>query len=373
MIPISRPTLGSARSAIGAALSCALALSCGTSELGRPTGTVRQAIAGGQVDEDEKWAGVLHIMKDQNSACSGTLVAPNLVLTALHCVAPLRDDNFECNPDGSITQNVPGAGELASPVPAEQIEIRIGLSASTSELAARGKQLFTTNSPNICSNDLALLVLDRELDLPVSRLRLDEGLVRGEPLTIVGYGMTSISGDLVTRRFIEDIRVVDLGDDSGENNSGGIPPRTILVEPSACKGDSGGPAYAFSEDDNPVVAGVDSIVVGTCGTNTSFSLFTRIAPFKKFILSAFEAAGYPAWEEGQLEPGVDPVEETPDAGVDEDTTSGESSDSENTARPQRLKTGCAIGRSNTGSYLGFGVLFGLALRRRRNTMPISLR
>ncbi len=151
--------------------------------------------------------------------CTGTLIAPNLVISALHCVAPLRDSNFQCNPDGTVTQLSPGAGELGAPVAPEEVSVRVGLDAVHSDVAALGKVLLTTNSLSICNNDLALVLLDTALDLPLSRLRLDEGLALGEPLTIVGYGTNSVSGDPVTRRAIDMVRVSDLGSDITGNTS----------------------------------------------------------------------------------------------------------------------------------------------------------
>lgn len=326
----------------GALIAITSVTSCGESNVGDiEFGQIESAIAGGSVDEEGHWNSVVLLrtpMPGSTQACTGTLVAPNLVLTALHCVAPLRDADFTCNSDGTVTQNKPGAGELSTPVAANLVEIRVGLDAVHQEPAARGKVLITTKSPNICHNDLALVILDTELDLPIARLRLDTPMTLGEPLTIVGYGMTSVSGDEVTRRYVENIRVQDIGLDTGGTATSGAPPRTIVVGASACKGDSGGPAFAHLNDE-PAVAGVDSIVVGTCGSSISRSIFTRLAPFKKLILSSFEEAGYPAWLEGQVAPGVEP--QAPDAGAD-DTTEDDTDDAV-TPRPQRLKTGCSVG------------------------------
>ncbi len=343
------------------------AIACVTS-CGDPTvedvefARVESAIAGGHVDQEEVWPSVVLLrtpMPTSTQSCTGTLVAPNLVLTALHCVAPLRDADFTCNSDGTVTQNKPGAGELATPVAANLVEVRVGLEAVHQEPAARGKVLITTKSLNICHNDLALVILDKDLDLPVSRLRLDTQMTLGEPLTIVGYGMTSVSGDEVTRRYIENIRVQDIGLDTGGSPGSGAPPRTIVVGASACKGDSGGPAFAHI-DDVPAIAGVDSIVVGTCGSSISRSIFTRLAPFKKLVLSAFEEAGHPAWLEGQVAPGVEP--ETPDSGRAETTDEETSDEAETPARPQRLKTGCSVtALTRAGSATPRSGTFGIAL------------
>jgi hypothetical protein len=366
-------------SAWAAGLGYLSTLSCGTPEATEEfeLGINEQAIFGGEIDEAEDWPGVLMLETKVSSqsvqACTGTLIAPNLVISALHCVAPLRDSNFQCNPDGSVNQLKPGAGELGAAVAAEEVKIRVGMNL---EVTTHGKLLVTTNSLNICNNDLALVLLDTELDLPLSRVRLDEEVHLGEPLTIVGYGMTAVSEDLIARRAVHDIRISDLGSDLTGNTSTGAPPRTFVVGPSACKGDSGGPAFSKTADGAPVVVGVDSIIVGKCGSSTSRAIFTRLAPFKKIILSAFEKAGYPAWEEGQIEPGIYPEPIIPDggfpeAGVDETT------EEEVPVKAQRLKTGCSLGGSaNTSEGAGYFALalpLVLALWFRRKTTPISLR
>lgn len=360
-------------------LGCLLAFACGTPDSEEVEfGVLEQPISGGAIDEEQVWPGVLlletQVAAQATQMCTGTLVAPNLVISALHCVAPLRDSNFECNPDGTVTQLSPGAGELGAPVAAEEVKIRVGLDAAVTDVAAKGRVLVTTSSLNICNNDLALVLLDRELDLPVSRLRLDDALSLGEPLTIVGYGTNAVSGDPVTRRFVEKIRVSDLGSDVTGNTSTGAPPRTFVVGPSACKGDSGGPAFSKTAEGAPVVVGVDSIIVGACGSTTSRAIFTRLAPFKKIILNAFEQAGYPAWEEGQIEPGKYPEPVIPDGGLAEAGVDEITEEVEEPVRTQRLKTGCSVAAGQHGAdYVLCFLPWVLAWLVRRKTTPISLR
>jgi hypothetical protein len=332
---------------------------CGVTNEGEwELGRVESEIANGSVDEEQRWNSVVFVrtpMPAGAQLCSGTLVAPNLVLSALHCVAALRDDNFSCNPDGTVTQTKPGAGELGTPASPAVIEIRTGTDAGSKDPEAFGKTLITTKSGNICQNDLALIVLDRDLDVPLSPIRLTNAMRLGEPLTLAGYGMTEGAGGLTKRRFVDNIRVQEIGADNAGNASSGAPPRTFMVGPGACKGDSGGPAFA-SKDGSAAVAGVNSIVVGSCGAITSRSIFTRLTPFEKLIRSAFEEAGYPVWLEGQPAPGVDPEPPAPEETTDDDSPS---------PGPQRLTTGCSI--ANTGGPLvpwASGLILGWLLCRR---------
>lgn len=350
---------------------------CGPEEsLQAEYGVVGQAIAEGQVDTDETWLGVIYLrtkVEKSIQLCSGTLVAPNLVVTAMHCIAPLDDGDFQCDYAGNVIQERPGAGELGLPVNPTQIEVRVGLGAVSSEVAARGSQVFSTNSPNICTNDLAFVVLDTELDLPVAQLRLTQKTVLGEALTIVGYGRTEAVGNDTTRRFKENVRVTDLGTDDASNPLSAAPPRTLVVGPSACEGDSGGPAFApnktgHGDPNQMVIAGVNSIAIGNCGAKTSRSVFTRLDPFKALLADAFSAAGHTVWEEGQTVPGEKLPEPKPEPKPTKPDESG-------TSKPRRLTTGCDVQPSPASSsrvgLLSLLVL-GYALTRRKTT-PTSRR
>ncbi|MDF3064402.1 MAG: hypothetical protein K0R38_3 [Polyangiaceae bacterium] len=72
--------------------------------------------------------GVLILRTDRTrdtSVCSASLIAPNLLLTARHCiVAEYPADNIRCNPDGSLM--VPSGGELGASSPPENLHIFAG-------------------------------------------------------------------------------------------------------------------------------------------------------------------------------------------------------------------------------------------------------
>jgi Trypsin len=355
--------------------------SCGISSSDSASqGTIQQAIAGGQVDADEKWLGVVYVrtkVGQQTQLCSGTLIAPNIVVSAMHCVAPLDDGNFQCDYEGNVIQEHPGAGELGHPVEAGLVEIRVGVDAVSSEVAAHGKQLFTTNSANICTNDLAFIVLDTELDLPLAAVRLTQETTLGEALTIVGYGRTEGTHDATVRRYREKVRVTDLGTDDASNPLSAAPPRTLVVGPSACEGDSGGPAFAanksgFGDPEQIVIAGVNSIAVGVCGANDARSVFTRLDPFKSLLGEVFTAAGQTIWEEGQTVPG----EKLPDPEPEPTTTTSPEPEEPDTSKPRRLTTGCTAQPTPSDyryHWLGLLLTAGYLVCARRKTTPISRR
>jgi Trypsin len=86
--------------------------------------------------------------------CSGALVAPDVVLTALHCVA-------------SSEQTTPCPSATASPLslrsPAS-MRVLVGDDVATAAERARGRDVVVPTDAQLCGADLALLLLDRTID-----------------------------------------------------------------------------------------------------------------------------------------------------------------------------------------------------------------
>jgi uncharacterized protein (TIGR03382 family) len=281
------------------ALFASLQVACGTPD-GDPDGArLYEPIVNGELS-DEAEAGVVRITAEGSDACSGTLVAPNLVLTAVHCVAYYTGGRFRCEADGSLNSTNEGDGKLGALAAPDQISIYTGVVPS--EPAAIGLRLFGTGTSDICRNDFAIVQLDRELDLPLATLRMDRSIRRGQKMKIAGYGLTEASTSETTRRRRTGVTVVDVAPDTG---TGSTAPRTFVLDEGACQGDSGGPA--FSEETGALV-GVYSLAVGnSCTTQGVRNVYTKLSPFKSLVDQAFAAAGH----EPLLEP-PDPNEPDPE-------------------------------------------------------------
>lgn len=217
--------------------------------------------------------------------CSGTMVAPNLLLTARHCVSSYIDGVFTCSPEGELEDAVGRAGAMGDLVPPEGIKVRAGR-VPASEEVARGIETFALATPSICRNDIALVVLDRNTDLPVSPLRLTTAVRHDEPMRPVGYGLDE-DGGILERRTRDDVPVTVIGPSEYWPEAGFAPPRTFAIGPSACQGDSGGPALT----ERDAVAGVYSLSAGTCTSSTVRNYFTQVAPFEDLVREAFQEAG----------------------------------------------------------------------------------
>jgi len=228
--------------------------------------------------------------------CTGTLVAPNLIVTAQHCLSNFEDGFFSCTNDGELG---PGstAGLMGTPLDPAVVEVRTGVRPDAeAEPAARGFQTFVPQTTSICQNDIGLLVLDRDLEgLPLHPMRLTSGTAPGDRMAVTGYGVNSFE-PIGPRYRREDVRIAQVGVSEFRPEGGGTAPRTFMTEgPLLCAGDSGGPAFS----ETGALIGVFSRVVGDCQARMARDTFTEVAPFANdVILPAFEAVGAtPIFEE----------------------------------------------------------------------------
>lgn len=280
-----------------------LATACGQAADDPTFGSLQQPIVYGEVSSEGDDTVVYLLSRPaQGDAvfCTGTVVAPNLVATALHCVTHSTIGLFSCEPDGSLTAPDRADGTIGRLVEPAEISVYVGPNIVGARPVTHGARLLGTGSTQICRGDLAFIILQDPLDVPVSSVRLSYGVERGDFVRVVGYGETETYGDS-GRHVREGRRVIDVGPLSEDQPSITAAPRTFVVNEGPCHGDSGGPAFA---EDTGALVGVYSLAAGqTCTTVGVRNVYTHLSTYSSFVLDAFAAAGAePILDEPDAEP-----------------------------------------------------------------------
>ena len=260
-----------------------------------PRGADQEDIVGGQNDSTHK--AVFGIVINGQSLCSGTLLAPNLVLTARHCVSDLStgDGAINCNQTNFLPTYAASSFVLSYAADLT------GTVAQNSIFEVSDVRVPT--SAQLCGNDIALLILSS--NVPAASVtpippRVDQAPQAAETFTAVGYGLTNPQDSAGTTAGIRRMLGGESVDCVGAADCG--PPTKDdewAANASVCHGDSGGPAI----DAQGRVIGVAS----RADTYCAFSLYSSVSPWQSLIVStavdAADAGGYapPDWT-GATEP-----------------------------------------------------------------------
>ena len=226
--------------------------------------TPARAIVGGGPAGADVAAQTVLIVSTRGASCTGVVLAPDLVLTAAHCVAPQSDY--------AVALVGEGPPEL---LPAMKVVVHPRFDAAQ----------FRTRRP---TPDLALVKLARPLPPRFHQAQLATGAAlpaKGSAFVVAGYGMTADGAG----RSAGTLRTVTL---PSIGTTGGIMARLALpsADAGACTGDSGGPAFQ-----DGAVAGVVGWATGPngsrgCGGVTGVTL---IGLNRDWIEPAARALGSP--------------------------------------------------------------------------------
>ena len=238
---------------------------------------------------DREKLGVVAVatMHDNSSTsvtlCSGALVAPNLVLTARHCVSKAITTTPSCDADGR-SHNGAHLAEDADP---SQISIYTGDDVQVDRDQPKAHAIRTLHPTGhvLCDADVAYLILDRPLtDVTVLPIRLHDSVIAGDEVLPVGFG--GGTGNVIgLRRPRDKSAVLAVGPTANADTGAVLGPREFEVDAATCRGDSGGPALDVRTGE---IVGVVSRG-GSCSSRGNH-VYTRVDAYARLAAVAFAAA-----------------------------------------------------------------------------------
>lgn len=281
---------------LGAVIVLGVASGCVTSAPeDESVGESSQAIQGGTTDTTHTFAvGVCLGGRpgECQGTCSGALIAPNVVVTARHCVSQ-SPELIDCSKKPTFGGQAFGSFNVTTDTSMRQ--------SNKGWHAVKAVNIPTDD--HVCGNDIALLILN-DLVSPSEATPIVPGVQYpmsksgyARSFTAVGYGLTSTSqskDDSGTRRIRSGINVLCIPNVPLFNCPSIVHEREFVGGDGVCQGDSGSSAYESTSFNKANGAGAISFGVlsrgGQDGNNCVGSIYTRLDSFRDLVVQTVEQA-----------------------------------------------------------------------------------
>src|SRR5688572_27523241 len=254
--------------------------STGAQEAWTPTqtGDVSGQIVGGAPASLGEWPWQVVVFPGP-FLCGGSLVSPQWVVTAAHCVEGMTPPNVDV---------IAGVYNLASPTPGYQLRGVIQIISHPSY------------NPTTLDSDIALLKLDAAITLGgsgetktglISLASNSMGTLEGRNSWVTGWGALSTGGPGSNQLYEVQVPIITNTICNDPNHLGGQITANMLCAgilntggKGFCQGDSGGPVVV-QNGAQWKLAGVVSFTGSICGSPQTLSVSTRVSNYTTWINS----------------------------------------------------------------------------------------